>query len=176
MAAGGGWFAVYRSILKKYAGDADGLAGMIVILSWTRFESDGDLERGEVRISSRRLAEQLGWERTKARRFIKRLQRGGEIRPSNRPANRPTLGAAFYVVRYRDLQPDGKPTAPPTAPRSTPLLRKKKRRSQNGAAETLQGEGGSTAPATKGTQPRKALSLEEQRAFLRSEIGKGEGQ
>ncbi|MCH7945668.1 MAG: hypothetical protein IIC73_06605 [Armatimonadetes bacterium] len=62
-----------EALLKKYKGDSDGLAGWMVVLAWGRFQRHGDLERGEVRISTRALAEQLGWHRSKARRFIKRL-------------------------------------------------------------------------------------------------------
>ena len=149
---------------------------MIVILAWTRFESDGDLERGQVRISTRRLAAQLGWTHSKARRFIQRLIRGGEIRHTKRHTNRHTQAQAFTVVRYGELQPSGKATDTPTDTPSGTLLRKKKRRRQNGAAETPKSEGGSTAMATKKLQPRKTLTLEEQRDFLKREIAKGQGE
>ena len=167
---------MYRSVFKKFQGRPDDGWAWLWILSRTRWESDGDLERGEVRISSRKLADAMGWHRSKARRFIQRLLRGGEIRPSNRPTNRPTQASPFYVVNYRDLQPSGVAPGPPSGPPSGPHVRKKKRRSQNGAAETPKSEGGSTVRESKRTQPRKTLSLEEQRDFLKREIAKGEGQ
>ena len=147
---------MYRSVFEKFKGRPEDGWAWLWILSRTRYEADGQLKRGEVYISTRRLADVMGWTRPKAQRFIKRLLKGGEIRSSNRSPNRSPHGRVFSVVRYRELQPSRKRSDPPTDPPTDPLVRKKKGRRLNGAAETPESEGGSTA--------------------LRREIEKGGGQ
>ena len=180
MTAGGGWFAVYRSVFEKYEGKPEAGYAWLWILSRTRYEPDDDLARGEVRISSRKLAEAMGWTRGKARRFISRLIRGGEIRPANRHTNRPTLGAAYFVVRYRELQPSKTRTGPPTGTPTGPHVRKSKKvKKGNGVAEAPKSEGGDavrTEPPASKRKPatKKPRSLSEQRDFLAAEIRKSE--
>ena len=172
---------MYRSILKKYQGDPEGLAAWIWILAGTRYQSDGDLERGEVRISTRALARQMGWTRPKAQRFIRRLLRGGEIRSANRSPSRSPQARPFYVVRYRELQPAGAGSDPLPDPPPDPLYKKEQEGGkENGAAENPKGFGVSDVPAaplaTKRTQPKKTHTLQEQRDFLSKEIREGEGE
>ena len=177
MTAGGGWFAVYRSVFEKYEGKPEALAAWLWILSRTRYESDGDLERGEVRISTRGLARQMGWSHGKARRFILRLIRGGEIRHANRPGKRHTLANAFYVVRYRELQPSKTESGTPTGTPTGTLVRKKKAKKENGVAVAPKSEGGDAVrtdpPATK-KKPAARKSRSEQRDYLADEIRKSE--
>ena len=93
MPAGGGYFAVYRSVFKKYKGRPEEGWAWLWILAQTRFRSDGDLDRGECRVSSRALAEAMNWHRSKAQRFLLKLEKSGEIRATNRATNRATKRA-----------------------------------------------------------------------------------
>ena len=189
MPAGGGYFAVYRSLFvgrMRPTPDrpaCDGFA-WLRILSETRFKPDGDLRRGEVRISSRELAEAMGWTRGRARRFIANLERGGEIepvtRPGNRPGNRPGEGRPFVVVNYEELQSKkADPARQPARQPARPTYKKgKKVEKGNGVAETPKSEGDYAVrddpPRTKkkpaATKPR---SLDAQRAYMAAEIAKG---
>ena len=167
MPAGGGWFAVYRSVFERWKAEPEEGFAWLWILSRTRYEPDGDLGRGEVRISTRGLADAMGWTRPKAQRFIKRLIRGGEIRSLNRSPNRSTAARPFLVVRYDDLQPSRKRADPPTDPPTDPHVRSEEFKKKPKAKRTSKSNG-VTTPA------RRAASLSEQRAFLAEEIRKKE--
>ena len=182
MSAGGGWFAVYRSIFKTYEGDAEALAAWIWILANTRFQGDGELDRGEVRLSIRALARQMGWTKSKAERFRNRLIREGQIvfvgRDANRDTYRDTYGNTFRVVKYDVLQPSRLSGETPTGTPTGTLYKKvEEGKKDNGVAVAPKSEGGDAAPrkrpATK-KKPAARKSRSEQRDYLAELIRKAE--
>ena len=190
MPAGGGWFAVYRSVFEGRFGPSEESPGCeaiawLWILSRARFERDGDLARGEVRVSSRGLAEAMYWHRSRAQRFIASLVKNGELsRATNRATNRATLPAAFTVVNYERLQPGQGAREPLTEPPTEPLVRSKERKKKEVPTKHRSAESGAALVSgvveklgVSHSRPArgKSHSLAEQRAYLADEIRKGEG-
>ena len=160
----------------------DGFA-WLRILSETRFKADGDLRRGEVRISTRELADAMGWSHGRARRFIASLERHGEIEPVTRHGirhgNRHGEGRPFVVVKYEELQSEkARPAQQPAQQPAQPTYKKgKKVEKGNGVAEIPKGEGvyavDADSPRTKKRPAsKKPRSLDAQRDYLRAEIAK----
>lgn len=186
MPAGGGYFAVYRSLFvgrMKPTPDRPACDGFAFcrILAETRFKADGDLRRGEVRISTRELADAMGWSHGRARRFIASLERHGEIEPVTRHGirhgNRHGEGRPFVVVKYEELQSEkARPAQQPAQQPAQPTYKKgKKVEKGNGVAGTPKSEGGDAVPIERPVTKKKpaARSLDAQRAFLAAEIAKG---
>ena len=180
MSAGGGWFAVYRSVFEKYEGRPEDLAAWLWILSWTFYAPAGGLGRGEVRFSIRRLAAVMGWSRMKAHRFVGRLIRDDQIRYRKRDTKRDSYGTTYFVVNYDKYQPGGVGDGTPNEPESGTIIRSTRiLKKGNGVAETPKSEGGDAVlterPVTKKRRAaKKPRSLSEQRDFLAAEIRKSE--
>lgn len=120
----GGWIAVYRSFLDRShdlhpfsTGDEACRAfAWVDLLSLARWKDGGGLERGQLKMKQRTLAQRWNWSRSKVKRFLTQLEDQGRIVRDPQTGPKPTIVTVCNYDRYQFSRPqtDHKAARDPT--------------------------------------------------------------
>lgn len=104
-----GWIAIYRSLLDQdhdlhpfSNGDkACRLAAWIDLIGLAKWRAKSDLERGQLKMKQKKLAQRWNWHRSKVKRFLSELEETGRIQRDPQTGPKPTV---VTICNYGDYQ------------------------------------------------------------------------